>query len=156
MLQCARAVGWPDYRIPEFRRGRIKACYCYRLAVGLLALGSWTYVIFVLPCLVFWLVFFLWVFFSQIFLYVAGLFWVWRGTFGLCTFLLVFFFFFSCSGGLCCILCLRTTICGLICLTRCKKLHWMVRTGGVEIHFLAAYPDPDPSRPGAATSSTRA
>lgn len=109
-----------------------------------------------LSCLLAGLLFVSFFVFPNSFFYVAGLFWVWRGTFGLCTFLLVFFFFFSCSGGLCCILCLRTTICGLICLTRCKKLHWMVRTGGVEIHFLAAYPDPDPSRPGAATSSTRA
>ena len=49
-LQCARAMGWQDYRMSEFRRVRIKACYCYGLAVGLLALGSWSYVIFALSC----------------------------------------------------------------------------------------------------------
>ena len=64
--------------MPEFKRVRIKACYCSGEDLGLLGLGSWGYVIFALSCvlggLLFWGVLF----------YLVCLFRVWIGAFDLC------------------------------------------------------------------------
>ena len=41
-LQFARVMGWQGSGMPECKRVRIKACYCYGENLGLLALGSWS------------------------------------------------------------------------------------------------------------------